>query len=90
MRKTEKFWVENIGFGFVARFGERLFPLDYKQAEKFALKLKAMLVNGGTDIDTFCIFSTVFNSYAKKEEFIVTRADVYTAWIEFKRYYKMV
>ena len=82
--------MENTGFGFVARFGNMQFPLDYKRAEKFALKLKAMLVNGGTDIDTFIIFSTALDADAKREEFAVTRADVYTAWIGFKRYYKIV
>lgn len=90
MSKTEKFSVENTGFGFVARFNERQFPLDYEQAKKLAMTLRSLLAWGGFDVKEYSILSTAFDAYAKPEEFVVTRDDVYTAWIVFKRYYKMV
>ena len=89
MSKTEKFSVENTGFGFVVRFSERQFSLDYEQAKKFAMTLRSLLVRGGFDVKEYSILSTAFDAYAKPEEFVVTRNDVYAAWIVFKSFFKI-
>lgn len=85
MEKTVKFKIKADGERVLVTAGCCVYALTRKEADELFLRVRELLNKMGTAIETVELSGKFISDVAGKEEFLVSRGDLYNAYIEMKR-----
>lgn len=85
MGKTVKFKIKSDGVRVLVTAGCCVYALTSKEAEALFLRINDLLIKMGTEIATAELPGKFISGVAGREKFIVSREDLYHAYVYLKR-----